>query len=208
MNDVIQLIHQHGALFYVITYFWTALEGETFVIFAALAAQKGLLSIWGLFFAAWLGSFCGDQAYFYLGRKFGRKVLGKTEKVQAKLEKVFGFLERNSTLFILTYRFMYGIRNVSSVAIGMSKLAWRRFVWLNLIAAGIWAMAFCGFGYLFGDVLRRFGRQKEEVVEHSVVYELTFIVLGIVLAILVARWGYHRLKAWRVAQKVESLPHE
>ena len=37
MHDVRLLIQQHGDLFYLLTFLWTAMEGETFVIFAGLA---------------------------------------------------------------------------------------------------------------------------------------------------------------------------
>ena len=36
--DVNQLIAEHGAWFYPITFLWTFLEGETFVIFAGAAS--------------------------------------------------------------------------------------------------------------------------------------------------------------------------
>jgi hypothetical protein len=36
--DFVQLIRDYGPVFYVITFVWTFLEGETFVLFAATAA--------------------------------------------------------------------------------------------------------------------------------------------------------------------------
>jgi hypothetical protein len=64
MHQIQDLIHQYHDLFYLITFVWTALEGETFIVFAGLAAQKGVLNVWFLFLAAWLGSMCGDQFFF------------------------------------------------------------------------------------------------------------------------------------------------
>lgn len=188
MSEVLGLIQEHGELFYLITFFWTALEGESFVIFAALAAQRGLLSIELLFLAAWLGSFCGDQAYFYIGRNFGSWILRRFPKIETKLSKVFSWVEYNSTLFILTYRFMYGIRNISSVALGMSKLSWLRFLWLNCLAAAIWAGSFCSFGYFFSYIMGRFSKQHEQVVEHGIVYELTISAAVLFVVILGVRW--------------------
>ena len=153
MQEVLDLIRHHGDLFYLITFVWTALEGETFVIFAALAAQQGVLNIEALFVAAWAGSFCGDQLFFFTGRRFGTRILARFPSLQPKLDKIFGWLEKYATAFILSYRFMYGVRNISSIAIGMSHLPWKRFVGLNAIAAFIWAVIFCGAGYLFGGVI-------------------------------------------------------
>jgi membrane protein DedA with SNARE-associated domain len=59
--DVRRLIVEHGHWFYLITFLWTFVEGETFVIFAATFAAQGLLDPFLLLISAWLGSFSGDQ---------------------------------------------------------------------------------------------------------------------------------------------------
>ena len=200
MPHVLDLIRQHGDLFYLITFVWTALEGETFVIFAALAAQRGFLNIEALFFAAWAGSFCGDQVFFWLGRRFGTRIVAHMPKIQPKLEKVFGWLEKYATAFVLSYRFMYGIRNVSSIAIGISHLPWRRFIVLNAVAAFIWAIVFCGSGYLFGDVIARLGKHKEEIVDYGV-RNMMLSVLGLFAVIVVIKLGLYLWQRRREAGK-------
>ena len=47
----------------------------------------------------------------------------------------------------------------------------------NCIAAFIWAAAYAGFGYLFGDVIGHMHR-KEQVVDYSV-REVTLSVLAL-----------------------------
>jgi membrane protein DedA with SNARE-associated domain len=66
--DVDQLIAAHGAYSYLIAFVWTFLEGETIVLFAGFAAAHGLLNPILVLVAAWLGSFSGDQLYFWIGR--------------------------------------------------------------------------------------------------------------------------------------------
>jgi membrane protein DedA with SNARE-associated domain len=187
MHEIIKLIQQHGDAFYLITFLWTALEGETFVIFAGLAAQKGLINFGLLFLAAWLGTFCGDQIFFLTGRKFGVHILEKIPKLKAPVESALGWLERHAVAFILAYRFMYGVRNVSGVAIGMSHLSWRKFMLWNGVAAFIWAAIFAGFGYLYGDVLSRI-RHKTQVVEDSV-RGMMLAILGLFTVIVLFRLG-------------------
>lgn len=196
MHDIVGLIHRHGDVFYLITFLWTALEGETFVIFAGFAAQKGLLNISLLFVAAWLGSFCGDQIFFFLGRRFGGRVLDHLPKFKPGVERALGWLENHAVIFILSYRFMYGLRNVSSVAVGLSHLSWKKFALWNGIAAFIWAASFTGFGYLFGDVFAHVHHRADAVVEDSVrQITLSFlalfalVILGQVMAI---RWQKRR----------------
>jgi len=200
MQHVLELIRQNGDLFYLITFVWTALEGETFVIFAALAAQKGLLNIWALFLAAWGGSMCGDQLFFFVGRRYGARLIKRFPRIEPKLAPVFSALEKYATGFILSYRFMYGVRNVSGIAVGMSHLPWRQFALVNCAAAFIWAAAFCGGGYLFGDVVARMagGTGEEEVGQQ--LHTLTFsIMLAFVLIV-----GSHVLVSRR-RKKREAL---
>lgn len=201
MHEVYQLIHQHGDLFYLITFLWTALEGETFVIFAGLAAQRGLLNIGLLFIAAWLGSFAGDQIFFLLGRLFGTRLLKHFPKLEPSVERALSWLEHYAAVFILSYRFMYGIRNISGVAIGMSRLPWQKFAIWNCAAAFIWALAYAGFGFVFGDVIAHL-HHKDEVVSDSV-RQATLAVLGLFFLIIAAKLAtlrYHRYRAEKYAQ--------
>ncbi len=148
--DINQLIADHGQWFYPITVVWTFLEGETFVIFAGAASFHGLLNLPLLIASAWLGSFAGDQFYFYLGRVYGQKILARFPKWRAGVDIALGLLHKYHVGFILSFRFIYGVRNFSSFAMGLSELSWPRFLALNFIAAGLWAATFGIAGYLLG----------------------------------------------------------
>ncbi len=192
MSSVPDLIHHYGLWFYLLTFVWTALEGETFVLFAAWAAQRGLLNIEALFAAAWLGSVCGDQVFFWLGRTQGVRLLGWFPRAKPRIDKALAWLEHHATGFILSYRFLYGLRNISGFAVGLSHLGWKRFTVLNVIAGFLWAAAFCAVGYAFGDVLEHLGPHREEAVGERV-HTLTLAALGLFLFLLGARWALTRL---------------
>ncbi len=148
-----------------------------------------------------LGSFCGDQVFFFLGRRYGTRIIARFPRLEPRLNKVFGLLEKYATAFVLSYRFMYGVRNISGLAIGMSKLPWRRFVWLNAIAAALWAAAFCGAGYLFGDVIEHLSRRKEEIedkvnwgVREFMLVVLALAIFAIIMRLLFLRWQRKRIE--------------
>lgn len=148
--DINHIIAEYGAWFYPLTFAWTFLEGETFVVFAGAAAQQELLNFQLLVLAAWAGSFTGDQLYFLIGRNWGQKLLNRFPRYRPPVDIALGFLRKYNVWFILSFRFIYGIRNVSSFAMGMSGLSWTRFLVLNFIAAGVWALTFAGAGFLLG----------------------------------------------------------
>lgn len=143
-----------GALAYLIAAAWAFFEGETFVIIAGAAGQAtGLINPWLLLISVWLGSFAGDQTWFTLGRRLGPAALKRMPKAEAQVKRASVLLERYGVLFILTFRFLYGVRNVASAACGIAGMDHRRFAVLNFIAAGLWASAFVAAGWFLGAVL-------------------------------------------------------
>ncbi|MBM3533839.1 MAG: DedA family protein [Alphaproteobacteria bacterium] len=148
--EIAETIREYGEWFYAITFVWTFLEGETFVLFAGLAARQGILRLDLLIAFAWLGSFCGDQLYFWIGRRWGDALLRRFPRWSPGVHAALDLLRRYNTWFILSFRFIYGVRNFSSFAMGTSGLPWPRFLVLNFIAAGIWAVTFAGTGYIVG----------------------------------------------------------
>ena len=140
-----------GALAYAAAALWAFFEGETFVLAAAaIGATVGLIDPWILMGAVWLGSYMGDQTWFYLGRRYGPAILRRFPNSRPRVEKANALLERYGTLFILSFRFLYGIRNVASVVCGLAGYNWARFALLNFIAAGIWAGSFVAAGWFLG----------------------------------------------------------
>jgi membrane protein DedA with SNARE-associated domain len=182
--DINQLIADHGAWFYPIAFVWTFLEGETVVLCAGFAAAQGLVDPWLLIAASWLGSFAGDQCYFWLGRNFGGRLLDRFPRWRHGVDRALHWVERYDAGFILSFRFIYGVRNFSSFAVGLSHIHWRRFLKLNLLAAGLWAVSFVAAGYFFGhawramlgDVARSFG----------------IVLLAVFVAIFVGVTLFHR----------------
>src|SRR3954452_10360901 len=138
----IQLIADYGVYFYFLIFVWTFFEGETIVLFAAFAAAQGLLDPGLLVICAGLGSYLGDQCYFWLGRKYGVRLLQRFPSWRPGVASAMSWLERYDVWFILSFRFIYGVRNFSSFALGLSAVRSYRFLFLNFFAAMVWAAAF------------------------------------------------------------------
>jgi membrane protein DedA with SNARE-associated domain len=188
--DINQLIAHNGACFYLIAFVWTFLEGETVIIFAGFAAAQGLLDPFLLLVAAWLGSFSGDQCYFWLGRHFGVRLLDRFPRFRRGVDTALHWLERYDTGFILSFRFIYGIRNVSSFAMGLSAIRWERFLGLNFAAAGLWAASFVAIGYFLGHAFR--------AVLGDLARSFSLVMLAVFALIAVLMWLVHRRQKRRI----------
>jgi membrane protein DedA with SNARE-associated domain len=153
-HGVAEFWAEWGMLAYAAAAIWAFFEGETFVIVASAAgAATGLIDPWVLMVCVWLGSFAGDQTWFALGRRFGPAAVRRIPGAERRVGQASAMLERHGTLFVLSFRFLYGIRNVASAACGIARMDWRRFLVLNFIAAGIWAASFVAAGWFLGALL-------------------------------------------------------
>lgn len=129
------------------------IEGETAVVTGGVLAHQGLVSLIGAGVAAMAGSFVADQGFFYLGRHFRDRPFVRRVRDKPAFARALEWMERWPRLFIFGYRFVYGIRTVSPIAIGTSQVPMPLFVLVNLIAAVIWGALFTAIGYVFGQGL-------------------------------------------------------
>jgi membrane protein DedA with SNARE-associated domain len=197
--DVPRLIHEYGAWFYLGTFVWTFIEGETFVLAAGFAAAQGLFSAPLLLIAAWLGSFSGDQFYFWIGRRFGLRLLSKRPLWSARVDSALGWVKRYDKWFILSFRFIYGVRNFSSFALGISGIDWRRFLVFNFIAALLWATSFVGAGYFCGRAAERMLGELAEKISIGLLGIFVMVVIAVFLTRLRNRWKRQRREATEAA---------
>ncbi|HET7862826.1 MAG TPA: DedA family protein, partial [Burkholderiaceae bacterium] len=72
------LIETHG---YWVLALGCLLEGETVLVLAGFAAHRGYLDPAAVFGIAAAAGFCGDQVYFWLGRRHGPAVLTRWPSV-------------------------------------------------------------------------------------------------------------------------------
>ncbi len=144
------LIDTYG---YVAVLVGTFLEGETVLVLGGFAAHRGYLALPWVIMAAFLGTLCGDQLFFFLGRRHSQTVLARRPSWKARAERAQRLLERFRTPLILAFRFMYGLRTVIPFTIGMSTVPTRQFIFLNIIGALVWAAVIGTGGYLFGNAL-------------------------------------------------------
>ena len=183
--DLQSIIENYG---YAAILIGTFLEGETILVLAGLAAHQGYLVLTGVILAGFLGSLCGDQLFFYLGRKHSQAVLSRRPVWKEKAEKVHKMMNRFQTPMILSFRFLYGLRTVAPFVIGMSPVSVKKFILLNGAGALAWAVAVGSGGYLFGHALEIFiGKVKHYEVQ-------VFAMIALVGFFIWTVHFYHRRK--------------
>ena len=177
---------------YAALFIGTLLEGETILIIAGIAASQGLLEIQQTILVAFAGTMLGDSAYFLIGKERSEWLLSKFPRWRSNMERILAKLERHSIWLILTFRFMYGVRNIASFTIGASPTPTWFFLCWNAVGAAVWAIAFGMGGYLFGEVLLK----RVHDVKH---YQIHFLI-GVTLIALIF-WLVRLLIRRRKARK-------
>lgn len=112
-------------------------EGETAALLGGFFAHQQVFAPWQTVLAAFCGAALGDTGFFLLGRRFAQH-----HWVQR--------LRAQPNLFVLSNRFVYGMRLVGGVAAGLAEIGLARFIVLNMLSALVWALLFTTLGYLFG----------------------------------------------------------
>ena len=180
-----QLITDYG---YWAILLGTLFEGETIVVLAGYAAHQGYLTLPGVIVTAFIGSFFCDQAIFHIGRRYGPALLAKHPRWRGRAEQAFRLLRRYQDIFILGFRFLYGMRTASPFAIGMSGVPPRRFFFLNAASAFVWACVIGSAGYVFGHAVDVF-------LGHAAHFE-RYVFAAIVAGGIVVLWIWPMIRRW------------
>lgn len=142
-----QWISDHG---YWVVLGGTLFEGEVVLLLAGFAVQQGILSLPAVLGTAFIGAVLGDEAFYFLGRRFGASIIARWHALQTPAARVTELLHRYHAWVIVGVRFAYGLRIVGPIVIGASAVPVGRFLFFNALGAAIWAPLVCGAGYVFG----------------------------------------------------------
>ncbi len=138
---------------YFAVFFGTLLEGESILLAAGFAAHRGLLDWHFVVLVATFGATLGDQLAFLFGRWKGPALIQRFPILSKNAQRVHSLLERHDSLFILTVRFLYGLRIAGPLIMGTTDITLLRFATLNVVGAIIWATMVTGIGYGIGQTI-------------------------------------------------------
>jgi membrane protein DedA with SNARE-associated domain len=159
---------------YLALFIGTFFEGETILVLAGFLASRGYLDINLVMLTAAGGGYLGDQMWYFLGRRKGRQILARKPHWEALGEQALNHLRRYPDIWVLGFRFVYGLRTVMPVAIGISGYPPLRFLLLNAISAIIWAIVLGAAAFHLGSALEL----VLEDIKHYEVWVLGALLIG------------------------------
>jgi membrane protein DedA with SNARE-associated domain len=169
------------------------IEGESIILTASALAALGTFSIVKVMLITFVGTLLADQALYFVGVAYGMKFLTQLKRqfpaLITPMEKGLFYLKRYETLYILSFRFIYGIRIISPILIGAQHVGFQRFACLNLIAAAGWTLMSCTLGYFLGEALGHFTKN------------IGFIIAGVLVVVILLSIVLHFRKKRKSIQK-------
>lgn len=169
-KDPLELLRRYG---YFVILGWTFLEGETIVVIAGWVSASVGLKPWLIALCAFIGSFCSDQLMFSLGKYKGKAILDYFPRIARNMDKAAALFKKYDTALILGFRFVYGVRNITPIMLGISGVSHRKFFVLNFIGAGVWAVTFTYGGVFAGKTFMH--------VMNSVGHGIFYCILAVIV---------------------------
>ena len=147
-QTLIHLLQEHG---YIILFFWSILEGELGLIMAGILSHTGDMSLPLSIFIAGIGGFTGDQIYFFIGRYAKRYIHKKMHRHKRKFAIAHLLLKKYGWPIIFMQRYLYGLRTVIPMSIGLTRYPAKKFALINLLSAWTWAAITILLAYWMGE---------------------------------------------------------
>ena len=132
--------------------------GLLFVILGGLLADMGWLNVWWVFTVAFAGAVIGDTYAYYLGKRYGIKLINKAIKKFGRFEKnkkhfynTKRMINSHAGKVLIIGRFNSVTRAFGPFAAGSTELDFRKFMTYNLVGSLLWSAAYVALGYIAGE---------------------------------------------------------
>ena len=160
---VTNLLVAHG---YLVILFGAALDnfglpasGDIVLFAGGLFANRGELSLPLVMLSGIVGAFISDNSVYWIGRIGGRPMMYRILKMrflhflinEKSLDKVGHYFETHGGKTVFVGRFGPGLRSMTPLFAGVSRMKYYRFLPYNVSAVIVWAVAYSLVGYVFGQ---------------------------------------------------------
>lgn len=178
MEDIFSNLATYG---YIGLFLYSLGGGFVALIGAGVLSFMGKMDLTTSITIAFIANALGDVMLFYMARYQKKTMMEGIRKHRRKLALSHVMMKKYGSWIILIQKFVYGIKTLIPIAIGLTKYDFKKFAVLNVISAAIWALVFGLGSYYAGKPLMDFA---------EIISEKPWIAPIIVLIVGGAIWIY------------------
>lgn len=163
------------------------LEGETVAVLGGLAANTQL-SLPLVYLMAFLGGWLWDSVFFLIGHYYGAAITKRFPRYKGKIKKAELIVRKYDLIAIIGLRFLYGLRTIGPMAIGIAKINTLRFIICNAVGAALWSSIFVTIGYSAGRIFQeKLQKLGNNIIPLLIIAVIVFTVFFIIRTLISKR---------------------
>jgi len=155
MEDIFTNLETYG---YIGLFLYSLGGGFLALVGAGVLSFMGKMDLTLSISIAFFANAIGDIMLFYMARYQKSMMMDNLRLHRRKLALSHIMMKKYGSWIILIQKFIYGIKTLIPIAIGLTKYDFKKFAILNIFSAGVWAIVF-GFGSFYaGNILIEFAK--------------------------------------------------
>lgn len=177
MEEALTSLSTYG---YLILFFYTLGGGMIAIIAGGVLSYAGEMDLAFVIIIATIANFLGDTLLFYLSRYSKKEFASYLKKQRRNLALAQVLFKKHGDKIIFMQKYVYGIKTLVPIAIGLTKYSFVKFSFLNILASIVWGLALGFASYYAGDFLMKVfeGMKKYPFIMPIVMF---ILIGGIVL---------------------------
>ena len=161
--------------------------GETTLNTASTAAAHGTLDLLPIIVMGALGAIVGDSTLFWLARRSSRRIEPQLTRAtsNSRVREALEMMDASAPVLIVGGRYVPGMRFVVNASMGLSTMAYPRFLGWSVLSGTLWSVYTCLLAYTIGLSLGDFPLA-------SVVISGLVTTVAVAIVLLALRRQHHR----------------
>lgn len=145
-----ELIREWG---YIILFLYSFGGGFLALAVAGVLSYAGDLNIFISILVAGSSNFLGDQFLFLLARNNKSYAKDMMQKYGRKVALAHLMMRRYGSYVVVVQKYIYGIKTLIPLAMGLTKYDARKFMMFNLLATILWSVVVGYASYFMGNII-------------------------------------------------------
>ncbi|WP_163534888.1 DedA family protein [Helicobacter suis] len=169
---------------YLLLFVYSLGSGYVGIVLAGILSAGGHMDIKMSMLVAGLGNFVGSCLLVYVGRTQKKELHAYLTKHRRKFALIYIWIRKYGAWLIFINKYIYGVKTMVPLAIGLSKFDFKRFVWLNALSCMLWTLILSLLAYYASTWMRH---SLEQSSTYSYILPLIFIGFLIILWLLIIK---------------------